>query len=523
MVCLSAGAGANSLDELTDDDIASCVRALVEAPSLTATIRGHNTARVFGLHHACYQLRICHQPPRIARRPAATLEQTLTAGIPQPEIRRVALRYLTLVATTLRESTVALRADSLIVFGEYLAEHHPQVARLPQLTRAHLEGFLAYNHRRPWRGRVARDRPVAVSVSKRTVVDLRAFFDDLAVWGWAERPTARLLHPGDIPRLDRPLPRALAPDHDRDLMAAVAELPDSFARYGLTILRGTGLRLGEPLDLELDCLLDFASHGSWLKVPLGKLATERTVPLDEATLAALDSWTAQRGQQRALPHPRHGQPTDFLFLERGRRLSAYRLRQGLTDAANAAGLQGHDGQVLHVTPHQLRHTYGTSLLNGGMSLQALMSLLGHVTAEMTLRYASLASPTVRAAYDQAMNKARSRLTLPIAPVGKAIVPDRVQWLRAEMLKTRVAHGYCSRNLVAEACSYANICEQCDNFTTSVEFIPALQAQLNEVTALREDAQARGWNTEVARLARVITSITRHLDRLAHSNQSSPTT
>ncbi|WP_411285103.1 tyrosine-type recombinase/integrase [Lapillicoccus sp.] len=521
MVCLNAGA--KSLDQLTDDDITACTKELAESPSLTATIRGHNTARVFGLHHACYQLRVCHQLPRIARQPAATIEEMLTAGIPQPEIRQVALRYLALVATTLRHSTVALRADSLIVFGEYLAAHHPQVVRLSQLTRTHLEGFLTYNHRRPWRGRVARDQPVAASVSKRTVVDLRAFFDDLAVWGWTERPSALLLHPGDIPRLDRPLPRALAPDHDRDLMAAVAELRDPFARHGLTILRGTGLRLGELLDLELDCLLDFASHGSWLKVPLGKLATERTVPLDEVTLAALDGWTAQRGPQRALPHPRHGQPTDFLFLERGRRLSPYRLRQGLADAASAAGLQGRDGDALHVTPHQLRHTYGTTLINGGMSLQALMSLLGHVTAEMTLRYASLASPTVRAAYDQAMNKARSRLTLPIAPVGKAIVPDRVQWLRAEMLKTRVAHGYCSRNLVAEACSYANICEQCDNFTTSTEFVPALQAQLADVTELHEDAQARGWNTEVARHARVITSITRHLDRLAHTASSTSTT
>ena len=250
----------------------------------------------------------------------------------------------------------AIGADSLM-FGEYLAAHHREVARLPQLTRTHLEGFLTYNHRRPWRGRVARDQPVAASVSKRTVVDLRAFFEDLAVWGWADRPPAPLIHPGDIPRLDRPLPRALAPDHDRNLMAAVAQLPYPFARHALTILRGTGLRLGELLDLELDCLLDFASHGSWLKVPLGKLATERTVPLDEVTLAALDAWTAQRGPQRAIPHPRHGQPADFLFVEHGRRASAYRLRQGLTDAATAAGLQGRDGAPLHVTPHQLRHTY----------------------------------------------------------------------------------------------------------------------------------------------------------------------
>jgi site-specific recombinase XerD len=516
VVCLNAGA--KTLEEITDDDITACTRALAEAPSLTRTIRGHNTARVFGLHHACYQLRICHRPPRIARRPAATIEELLAAGVPQPEIRQVALRYLTLVATTLRPSTLMLRADSLIVFAEYLAVAHPEVRRLQQLTRAHLEGFLIYNHRRPWRGRVARDKPVAASVSKRAVVDLRSFFDDLAVWGWAERPGARLLYPGDIPRLDRPLPRALTPDHDRDLMAAVDALKDPFARYGLTILRGTGMRLGELLDLELDCLLDFAGHGSWLKIPLGKFDTERTVPLNETTLAALDGWTTQRSTQRALPNPRNGQPTDFLFVQRGRRLSAYRLRKGLADAAAAAGLGGRDGATLHVTPHQLRHTYGTALVNGGMSLQALMALLGHVSAEMTLRYASLASPTVRAAYDQAMAKARNRLTPPVAPLGQAIVPDRVQWLNAEMLKTRIAHGYCSRTPIAEACSYANICEQCDNFSTSVDFVPSLKSQLADVTALRQDAEARGWDTEIARHNRVINSLTGHLNRLAQSDQ-----
>ena len=85
--------------------------------------------------------------------------------------------------------------------------------------------------------------------------------------------------------------------------------------------------------------------------------------------------------------------------------------------------------------------------NSGMSLQALMALLGHVSTEMTLRYAALAAPAVRIAYEEAMSKARTRLTLAIAPVGQPIIPGRVEWLRAEMLKTRVAHGYCcSRSL-----------------------------------------------------------------------------
>lgn len=509
VMCLWAG---KELRQLTDADFDAFTIAVDSAPSAGRDTRSHNHARAFSLHQACYELRICDRTPRKNRPPAATMAQALEA-LPQPEIRRVALRYLDVVATTLRPSTVALRADSLIVFGEYLAAHHPGLRRLEQLERAHIEGFLVWNHRRPWRGWLARDKPVSASVSKRAVVDLRAFFEDLAVWGWAERPPRPLVFAGDVPRLDRPLPRALAPDADRDLMAAVGELADPFARHGLTILRGTGMRLGELLDLELDCLWDFGARGTWVKVPVGKLGTERTVPLDEPTLAAFDAWMAERGVQRALVHPRHGQPADFLFVERGRRLSAYRLRHGLDDAVAAANLRGRDNGTLRVTPHQLRHTYGTALVNAGMSLQALMALMGHVSAEMTLRYAALASPTVRAAYETAMTKVRARQALFVRPAGQGATPDRVEWLRSEMLKTRVAHGYCSRDLVAEACPYANICEQCDNYVAAPEFQPALEAQLGDVEALRDDARTRGWDSEVARHDRVIASIDGHLRRL----------
>src|SRR5664280_2979457 len=107
-----------------------------------------------------------------------------------------------------------------------------------------------------------------------------------------------------------------------------------------------------------------------------------------------------------------------------------------------------------------------------MSLQALMALLGHRIPEMTIRYARLASPTLRAAYDEAVGKVAPRI--PVAPAGLPAIPDRVGWLSAEMLKTRVAHGYCSRDPVAEACPYANICEGCSNFITAPEFAPALQ-------------------------------------------------
>ncbi len=179
------------------------------------------------------------------------------------------------------------------------------------------------------------------------------------------------------------------------------------------------MRVGELLDLELNCLLDFDRHGRWLRVPLGKLISERVVPLEPDTVAVIDAWTARRGRQRALPHPRHGRPTEFLFLEHGRRPTSFRLRKGLLDAVAAAGLRGRDGQPLHITPHQLRHTFGTSLINGGIGLPALMALMGHVTPEMTLRYAKLAPPTIRSAYQHAMDKVLAGQLLPLTVVGVA--------------------------------------------------------------------------------------------------------
>src|SRR5271169_3644894 len=190
----------------------------------------------------------------------------------------------------------------------------------------------------------------------------------------------------------------------------------------------------------------------------------------------------------------------------------------LEQQSRASTRTGASSARFQLTPFSMVRTLLSTSFNSGMSLQALMALLRHVSTEMTLRYAALAAPAVRTAYEEAMSKARARLTLAIAPVGQPIIPGRVEWLRAEMLKTRVAHGYCSRQLAAEACPYANICEQCDNYVTAPEFIPQLQAQLADITALRDDAAQRGWHTEVARHSRVIASLQAHLHRLKRNQE-----
>ena len=515
LVCMSTSSRLDGLDAVTLDRFAA---ELADAPSITANHRRVLVGRLNGLRQVCFQLGLLADPPPHPNcRPRSLGDHV--AAIPQAEIRRVVQRYLEVIATTLRPATVEDRSDNLEQFGLWLADHHPEVVRLSELDRPVVEEFLVWNRTRPSRGRRRPGQPVSTVRVHQGVASLKTFFEDLALWGWAERPARMVVHRGDLPRLPEAVPRALPPDVDRDLMAAVERLDDVAARCGIRILRGTGIRLGELMDLELDCLLDFAGHGSWVRVPLGKLATERTVPLDEDTLAAFDAWIAHRGHQRALPHPRSGQPADFLFVIGGRRMGPSRIRRGLDEAARRAGLHDAAGRPLRVTPHQLRHTYGTTLVNGGMSLQALMALLGHVTPEMTMRYASLASETVRSAYEAAMAKTRTKKQLLVAGRGGTFVPERVEWLHTEMLKTRVAHGYCSRHPVAGACPYANICEQCDNFVTAAEFGPALEHQLADIKVLRDDAAGRGWDSEVARHDRVIASIEAHARRFSSATVS----
>lgn len=498
-----------SIDGLTQavlqrfqDELEACTMA---PPSSVRAYR----ARLASLRRLLFEVGVLDEPPQ--RRPwARTLEQRF-ADVPMADGLRVTLlRYVTTRAAVLRPKSVESLVNDMLPFAEFLTAHYPEVTCLRELTRAQIEGFLTWNRTRPWRGRKARPRPISAAVAQATVLSVRNLLDDITAWDWADTPARRLLFAADVPKLDRPLPRALAPDVDTALMAAVADLDDPFARAGLQVLRGTGLRVGELLDLELDAVIDYGAAGTWLRVPLGKLATERSVPLDADTLAVLDQWATRRGPHRPIPHPRTGKPTDFLFTEHGRRLGATRLRNGLNAAAAAAGLQGVGGPMT-ITPHQLRHTYATNLANAGMSLQALMALLGHATPEMTIRYARLASPTLRASYEQAIGTMRRQLTL--TPVGRPIVPDKISWLASEMLKTRIAHGYCSRHQSQGACPYANICETCENFTPAAEFATALTDQLVDIHALKADADRRGWTNEAQRHERVAHALQGHLDRI----------
>lgn len=315
---------------------------------------------------------------------------------------------------------------------------------------------------------------------------------------------------------------------DRRLTAALEVSDYRLAADALLLARAVGLRIGELLDLELDCVHQIDGHGARLKVPLGKLDTERIVPLDDETVELIDRICATRSTGKPLPHlapggqPSSSSPTTAADCPRRRSARSWpaaprpwgsdiERRWAELEADRSAQTAG----IGHVTPHQLRHTYATALVNAGVSLQALMALLGHVSAEMSLRYAHLFDATVRAEYERALDLAKGRIGAMPTPTGKTRIPvtaddtctsgcsSDADWRDAPAIKSRLAGGHCLRVPAQGACPYANICEHCPSFRTDATSVAVLAAQRVDTQALAADAETRGWIDEADRHRRLL--------------------
>jgi integrase len=474
------------LEQLCERDLAALEGALGEREAHTGQGWRHYRGALHAARAVLYHLGVLEQPPE---HPLARLRQSFErrlADVPGP-LRPSFVGYLERLTGTHARSTVTGTATRLAHFGRHLAQVDPGLPSLARLDRRrHIEPYLTAvaEAARPTDG-----APISASERRARVIAVTCFLSDIAEWGWPEAPAGRLIFARDIPRLPRPLPRYLPPDSDRRLREALERSPNRLAAEALLLQRATGLRIGELCDLELDCVHELPGRGAWLKVPLGKLDTERMVPLDDEALAVVDRVVEARSPGRPLRHPRHGRPVEFLLTHHGRRLSVYALRGELRRAAAEAGLG-------RVTPHQLRHTYATALVNAGVSLQALMALLGHQSAAMSLRYGRLFDHTVRSDYERALALAKERLG-PVLPEAPTEAPGG-NWRELPLIKSRLAGGHCLRTPAQGACPYTNICEHCPNFRSEPSFLPILAAQRADAEALQADAERRGWGQEASR-------------------------
>ena len=392
-----------------------------------------------------------------------------------PAVTASMRRYLQQIACVLRPASISGADLALRSFAAFLAEACPQVTSLTLITRRHIEDFKPWLAARPGQNK---PRLTTATIAHR-LGTLRMFFLRIAEWGWDEAPPQVPMFPGDLPRLDRPLPRALDDAAAARLLRAAGDDRRMLVRVTVEMLLRTGLRVSEFTGLRADAVV-LIGAGPWLHVPVGKLRDDRYLPLHPQLLTLIDGY---RARHVPADHPL------LLPRENGRALDRHTVTRMINRAGAAAGLP-------HIHPHQLRHTLATQAINRGMSLEAIAALLGHRSLDMTLRYAKIASRTVADEYFAVSEKVEALYGQPAQLPADAIGPKMAR-LRREHHRL-LGNGWCTRPPQLD-CAFESICETCSYFQTSIEFRPVLQAQHDDATAKHQDHRGQLFASLLARL------------------------
>lgn len=245
------------------------------------------------------------------------------------------------------------------------------------------------------------DRGQARSSAARRLAAIRSFGRYLRREEVVERDPGALMA---TPKQDRKLPARL----DEGEMTRVLETPDCTTRLGrrdraiLELFYASGLRLGELAGLGLEDV-DLSSR---LVRVLGKGGKERIVPFNRATADALRACLADReapvrdGGGALPPRARGRAGAEPLFVNyRGGRLSTRSIDRLVRRCAAAAGTR------LGISPHALRHSFATHLLERGADLRAIQEMLGHARISTTQRYTHVSAAQLLSVYQKAHPKA----------------------------------------------------------------------------------------------------------------------
>jgi len=313
------------------------------------------------------------------------------------ELPPEAARFTAALEPTHKRGTVSGYRTCLRQFHIWL---HSQKLGLDAVDRMHVSSWLEWLHK----------RGLSACYRVHAIQSVRAYFRWLEEQpAYAGRPAEHLFRSTDLPKLPHYLPRPVPADLDRMLQRRLRKSHEP-VDVALLLMRRTGVRIGELRALPYHCVHHDHAGRDFLKVPLGKLDNERLVPLDPLTLRLIEKLraigsTGRRGKRRTL----------LLETESGKRIPYDDYRRALERVCK--------GLIFAepMTSHRLRHTYATSMLAGGVSLPALMKLLGHRDYRMTLRYAAITIETVAAEHAEALQKIERRYDLAV-PTDKTISP-----------------------------------------------------------------------------------------------------
>jgi len=260
-------------------------------------------------------------------------------------------------------------------FSLYLTENCPDVKKWEDVSKKNIISFLAWEM----------DEGAAYSTVARSLSSIKSFYKFMVMEDYiAINPTTDL----ETPKIKRKLPRVLSIEEVDNLMEQCnVMLPLGLRdRAMLELMYGTGLRVSELLSLQLD---DINFTAAFLRC-LGKGRKERILPVNNTSIMWVERYIGRaRNTLVKSPHER------TLFLNaHGRPLS----RQGFFKILAQYGEKS--GIKKEITPHTLRHSFATHLLENGADLRAVQEMLGHADISTTQIYTHITRSRLREVYQQ---------------------------------------------------------------------------------------------------------------------------
>lgn len=427
--------------------------------------------------------------------------------IAQTWLRELAKRWARQrLLSGLSVSTVVADVTVVTRFSRFLNSCSPAVDSLAGVDRPLLERYLAW---------MAGQR-AGQALKEDAVTCLNTFFQAIRQHGWDDSlPTTAVFFTGDAPRRPPRLSRRLS-EHVMAQIEAPANLdrwPHPQYRLLTLILIRCGLRASDATTLEFNCLTHDGQGAPYLRYRNHKMRREAAVPIDEDLQTEIVRQQAAVAKEWPGAHP-HLFPALTGNANGQRAMTYYSYRMMLLQWLKTCDIRDEHGDLVHLTPHQWRHTFASRLINRDVPQEVVRLLLDHESTEMTAHYARITDQTVRRRWEEAtkVNVNGERVTLdPGGPLAQA------QWAKTRygIATQTLPHGYCGLP-VQKSCPHANACLTCPVFLTGPEFLPELREHRGRTLTLIQNAEAAGH----ARVAQMNHQVLSNLDRMIDGVQTS---
>jgi integrase len=395
--------------------------------------------------------------------------------IHQPWLRQLAKMFLKYRLTSFSEGNCRHMLWAFSTFSDFLGKEHPHLGA-SEVNRALILEYFAFLTR----------KELTTGSRKRAILNLRIILEVSTREGWAPFPRESIIFEDDLPSEAQGVPRYIPDDVLNQLFEHLGELDEQMQAMVL-ILYEVGMRVSEMLTLPLDCLLQDAAGGWWIRYYQSKVRTEHTQPISRETAALV-----QGQQQRA--RGVLGSDARILFPGPNRKNIKYHaFARAINNLAVRKEIRDCTGHIWRFQPHQFRHTFGTRLINRGIPQHIVQRLMGHKSPTMTSQYAHVHDATLKREFEKTLH---DRKLVDIS--GRVITANReadkaeLQWLRKYVDARTLPNGLCAIPLALGPCPHPNACLTCPHFRTDQSFLLVHERQLRETEEAVAKAQANGW-------------------------------